>query len=179
MHCVATRLSRRGENVPGSLRGSLRVLSGDVCRCLSFPRLTIQSQPERGYSGVHVIWAYGSPKPGGGRQTDRQTDRSNGYGPSLKMLETPNISPLRSRLFHAQVAPSSELRNPEHGSYFFFLNVAVVTMLVCWPNSLVFFKGRFFLMIERRHHSMWYVLTSFLGDSRCTNNSCKFVFFFF
>lgn len=41
-------------------------------------------------------------------------------------------------------------------------------LVPCWFADLIlwyFLKADFFLMIERRHHSMRYVLTSFLGDS--------------
>lgn len=58
---------------------------------------TIQSPPTRTgplwrsrYVGLQV-----SQNPAeGGRQSDRQTEQSNGYGPGLKMLETPDISTL-------------------------------------------------------------------------------------
>lgn len=130
-------------------------------------RLSRNGSPFRGgQDGTTVAWTLfglaGLPNPAeGGTQTDRQTDQSNGYGPGLKMLETPDISTLSGAgyvAFRSRLCDSKTLR-------FRCCRVAVGAVLVCWPNSLVFFKGRFFLMIERRHHSMWYVLTSFLGDS--------------
>lgn len=38
-----------------------------------FPQLTIQRTSGQNYGSV--IWVYGSPKPGGGNQTDRQADQ--------------------------------------------------------------------------------------------------------
>lgn len=63
---VATSLSRRG--FPGSQA------SVDACRGVFLLRLIIGRQPGRDDSGVNVIRARGSPKPGGGSQPDRQTD---------------------------------------------------------------------------------------------------------
>lgn len=86
----------------------------------------IQSQPGRYSNSVNVIWARRSPKPGGDRQTGRQTDQSNSYGPSLKMLETPDIS-LLVRTGYFVLTPL--LYTPRHGSYFF--KVTAGTVLVC------------------------------------------------
>lgn len=90
---------------------------------------TIQSPPDRTgplwrsrYVGLRV-----SQKPGGGRQTVRQTDQSNGYGPGLKMLETPDISTLTGA---AYVAFRSHLYDSK-ATRLYCCKVSVGAALVC------------------------------------------------
>lgn len=110
MHCVATRLSRQGEEwFPGSQQSSSQLLSGGICRRLCFPPAN-RSDPSlaRDRSSVNVIRANGSSQTQP-RDADRQTDRSNGYGCRWQMLENTG---------HLPLSPSEQVTSRQSGGFF-------------------------------------------------------------
>lgn len=141
--CYQSVETRRGEI---SRRAALRLgFKGSVVFSLSPDHPSACPRLDGTTAELSLLRIAGLPEPAeGGREADRQTDRSDGYGPSLRMLESPYISLLVwAGDFFTQVgtlkkfyAPKTVQSHSCHGCW--------SEPLSCWPNSLIFFNGWFF-----------------------------------